>query len=48
MRKQRFMTIQKIASENKKPVDCPPVDTHTLSKMNTIGRCPLGRPSVSF
>ncbi|CAG4955593.1 unnamed protein product [Colias eurytheme] len=45
MRKQRFMTIQKIASEKKMPVDCPPVDAHTLSKMNTIGRCPPGRPS---
>ncbi|XP_047524760.1 gamma-aminobutyric acid receptor subunit beta-like isoform X1 [Pieris napi] len=45
MRKQRFMTIQKIASEKKMPVDCPPVDTHTLSKMNTIGRCNPGRPS---
>ncbi|CAH4038478.1 unnamed protein product [Pieris brassicae] len=44
MRKQRFMTIQKIASEKKMPVDCPP-DTHTLSKMNTIGRCNPGRPS---
>ncbi|CAF4750532.1 unnamed protein product [Pieris macdunnoughi] len=45
MRKQRFMTIQKIASEKKMPVDCPPVETHTLSKMNTIGRCNSGRPS---
>lgn len=50
MRKQRFVAIQKIASEQKKmpPVDCPPVgDPHTLSKMGTLGRCPPGRPSVS-
>nr|ASY91961.1 GABA receptor sununit RDL1 ad [Chilo suppressalis] len=46
MRKQRFVAIQKIASEKKMPVDCPPVgDPHTLSKMGTIGRCPPGRPS---
>ncbi|XP_050683653.1 gamma-aminobutyric acid receptor subunit beta isoform X1 [Leptidea sinapis] len=45
MRKQRFMTIQKIASEKKLPPECPPVDTHTLTKMNTLGRCQLGRPS---
>ncbi|CAH2034718.1 unnamed protein product, partial [Iphiclides podalirius] len=46
MRKQRFVAIQKIASEKKIPVDCPPVgDSHTLSKMNTVGRCPPGRPS---
>lgn len=48
MRKQRFVAIQKIASEKKLPVDCPPVgDPHTLSKMGTLGRCPPGRPSVS-
>lgn len=46
MRKQRFMAIQKIASEKKMPVDCPPVDPHTLSKMNTLSRCPPGRTSV--
>ncbi|XP_050361013.1 gamma-aminobutyric acid receptor subunit beta-like [Nymphalis io] len=47
MRKQRFVAIQKIASENKKmPVDCPSVgDSHTLSKMGTLGRCPPPRPS---
>ncbi|XP_049886240.1 gamma-aminobutyric acid receptor subunit beta-like isoform X5 [Pectinophora gossypiella] len=47
MRKQRFVAIQKIASEKKlPPVDCPPVgDPHTLSKMGTLGRCPPGRPS---
>ncbi|CAH2103930.1 unnamed protein product [Euphydryas editha] len=47
MRKQRFVAIQKIASENKKmPVDCAPVgDPHTLSKMGTLSRCPPGRPS---
>ncbi|XP_069364791.1 gamma-aminobutyric acid receptor subunit beta isoform X3 [Maniola hyperantus] len=47
MRKQRFVAIQKIASEKKMPMDCPPVnDTHcTLSKMSTLGRCPPGRPS---
>ncbi|KAI8431015.1 hypothetical protein MSG28_001096, partial [Choristoneura fumiferana] len=46
MRKQRFVAIQKIASEKKLPVDCPPVgDPHTLSKMGTLGRCPPGRPS---
>ncbi|XP_061727085.1 gamma-aminobutyric acid receptor subunit beta isoform X3 [Cydia fagiglandana] len=48
MRKQRFVAIQKIASEKKLPVDCPPVgDPHTLSKMGTLGRCPPGRASVS-
>ncbi|XP_031767281.2 gamma-aminobutyric acid receptor subunit beta isoform X9 [Galleria mellonella] len=48
MRKQRFVAIQKIASEKKLPVDCPPVgDPHTLSKMSTLGRCPPGRSSVS-
>ncbi|XP_053623571.1 gamma-aminobutyric acid receptor subunit beta-like isoform X4 [Plodia interpunctella] len=48
MRKQRFVAIQKIASEKKMPVECPPVgDPHTLSKMGTLGRCPPGRPSVS-
>lgn len=47
MRKQRFVAIQKIASEKKMPVDCPPVgDPHTLSKMGTLSRCPPGRPSV--
>ncbi|KAF9799175.1 hypothetical protein SFRURICE_006435 [Spodoptera frugiperda] len=46
MRKQRFVAIQKIASEKKIPVDCPPVgDPHTLSKMGTLSRCPPGRPS---
>lgn len=44
MRKQRFVAIQKIASEKKLPADGPPVDPHT--KMNTLGRCPPGRPSV--
>lgn len=48
MRKQRFVAIQKIASEKKlPPVDCPVGDPHTLSKMGTLGRCPPGRPSVS-
>ncbi|XP_011559267.2 gamma-aminobutyric acid receptor subunit beta-like isoform X2 [Plutella xylostella] len=47
MRKQRFVAMQKIASEQKKlPPDCPPLgDPHTLSKMGTLGRCPPGRPS---
>nr|ADM88008.1 ionotropic GABA-aminobutyric acid receptor RDL1-3b6a [Bombyx mori] len=45
MRKQRFVAIQKIASEKKLP-ECPPVgDPHTLSKMNTLSRCPPSRPS---
>lgn len=49
MRKQRFVAIQKIASEKKVPVDCPPLgDSHTLSKMGTLSRCPPGRPSVSY
>lgn len=49
MRKQRFVAIQKIASEKKMPpLDCASVgDPHTLSKMGTLGRCPPGRPSVS-
>ncbi|CAG9558749.1 unnamed protein product [Danaus chrysippus] len=46
MRKQRFVAIQKIASEKKLPVDCPSIgDPHTLSKLGTLGRCPPGRPS---
>lgn len=46
MRKQRFMTIQKIMSEKKFPVDCPPPwDPHTLSKMSSLNRCPPGRSS---
>ncbi|XP_045541939.1 gamma-aminobutyric acid receptor subunit beta [Papilio machaon] len=46
MRKQRFVAIQKIASEKKLPVDCPPVgDSHTLSKIGTMSRCPTARPS---
>lgn len=49
MRKQRFVAIQKIASEKKLPGDCPQAgDPHTLSKMSTLGRCPPGRPSVSI
>ncbi|XP_030038559.2 gamma-aminobutyric acid receptor subunit beta isoform X1 [Manduca sexta] len=46
MRKQRFVAIQKIMSEKKLPVDCPPPwDPHTLAKMSTLSRCPPGRPS---
>lgn len=49
MRKQRFVAIQKIASEKKLPVDCPSIgDPHTLSKLGTLGRCPPGRPSVRY
>ncbi|XP_064076291.1 gamma-aminobutyric acid receptor subunit beta-like [Vanessa tameamea] len=47
MRKQRFVTIQKIASENKKmSVNNPSLkDTHTLSKMGTSGRFTTPRSS---
>ncbi|GBP93531.1 Gamma-aminobutyric acid receptor subunit beta [Eumeta japonica] len=45
MRKQRFVAIQKIASEKKIPVECPPVGDPHLPKMGTLSRCPPGRPS---
>lgn len=46
MRKQRFVAIQKIASEKKLAMAEQAGDPHTLSKMSTLGRCPPGRPSV--
>ncbi|CAH2243586.1 jg27106, partial [Pararge aegeria aegeria] len=47
MRKQRFVAIQKIASEKKNNMDCASVgDCHTMNKMNsTLNRCPPSRNS---
>ncbi|XP_028029480.1 gamma-aminobutyric acid receptor subunit beta-like isoform X3 [Bombyx mandarina] len=49
MRKQRFITIQKIMAEKKMPTECPPPwDPHTLAKMSSLNRYPPGsRASVS-
>lgn len=50
MRKQRFVTIQKIMAEKNVRPEPPPWDSHSvhsLSKMSTMSRCPPGRSSVS-